>query len=177
MRPEALDRVKLVFGLFDADGNGNLEEHDFDLMAGRVAVAAADSDAAAKAEISDSFAQWWTVLRTELDANKDNKITFDEFTACVLNPERFDDTIARFANALAALGDPDGDGLIHRPLFIDLMIAIGFELANINALFDAFGPTDDDQVPVSTWVEAIKEFYRPDAGKTVGNKLVSTSAN
>ena len=174
MRPEALERVKLVFTLFDVDGNGNLEENDFDLMTGRVLDVATDSDEAARNALADSFAKWWTTLRTELDANRDNKITFDEFTACVLNPERFDESIGRFADALAALGDPDGDGLINRPLFIDLMTAIGFDLPNINALFDAFQPNDADQITVPTWVAAIKEYYRPDAGETVGNYLVST---
>jgi Ca2+-binding EF-hand superfamily protein len=177
MRPEALERVKLVFTLFDVDGNGTLEENDFDLMAGRVLDVAPNADEPARNALVDSFAKWWTTLRTELDVNRDNKITFDEFTACVLSPERFDESIARFANALAAMGDPDGDGLIERPLFIALMIAIGFSLDNINALFDAFEPNENDQVTVSTWVEAIKEYYQPEAAGTAGDKLVGAPAN
>ena len=172
MRPEALERVKLVFTLFDVDGNGNLEQHDFDLMAERVLAVATESSDAARAALADSFSNWWNVLRTELDANHDNRISFEEFTACVLTPERFDDAIARFANALAALGDPDGDGLIPRPLFLDLMIAIGFDRPNINALFDAFQPNADDQVAVPVWVAAIKEYYQPEAAGTSGDKLV-----
>lgn len=177
MRPEALARVKLVFTLFDVDGNGNLEQNDFDLMAGRVLAVAGESTGAARNALVDSLSNWWTVLRTELDANHDNKISFDEFTACVLNPERFTDGIQRFADALAALGDPDGDGLISRPLFIELMIAIGFDLSNINALFDAFEPNGDDQVRVPVWVEAIKEYYQPEAAGTTGDKLVGSPAN
>jgi Ca2+-binding EF-hand superfamily protein len=173
MRPEALERVKLVFTLFDVDGNGNLEQNDFDLMTGRVLAIATESSGAARNALADSFSNWWTVLRTELDANHDNKISFEEFTACVLSPERFDDAIARFANALAALGDPDGDGLIPRPLFMDLMIAIGFDRPNIDALFDAFQPNSDDQVAVPVWVEAIKEYYQPEAAGTAGDKLVT----
>jgi hypothetical protein len=57
------------------------------------------------------------------------------------------------------------------------MIAIGFELDNINALFDAFEPTENDQVTVPTWVEAIKDYYRPEAAGIAGDKLVSASAN
>jgi Ca2+-binding EF-hand superfamily protein len=176
MRTEALERVKLVFSIFDVDGNGNLEQNDFDLMTGRVLAVATESSDAARNALADSLSNWWHVLRTELDVNHDNKISFDEFTACVLSPERFDDGIARFADALAALGDPDGDGLISRPLFMDLMIAIGFDRPNIDALFDAFEPNADDQVTVPTWVAAIKEYYQPEAGGTSGDKLVSVAS-
>ncbi len=95
----------------------------------------------------------------------------------MLSPERFDDTISDFAESLAALGDPDGDGLIERPVFVALMTAIGFERANIEALFDAFDPSDSDQIKVSTWVHGIKDYYRPDKAGIPGDHLVNgTSA-
>jgi Ca2+-binding EF-hand superfamily protein len=172
MRPEAVDRIRLVFTLFDADGNGRLEPVDFELMAERVIAAAPDADAAATRTMLAAFRKYWTTLLTELDANHDGQISFAEYQACVLSPERFDDTIAEFAEALAALGDPDGDGLIERPIFIDLMTAIGFDLPNINALFDAFGPTPDDRVTVPVWVQAIKDYYAPDKAGIAGDQLV-----
>jgi Ca2+-binding EF-hand superfamily protein len=172
MRTEALDRVELIFRLFDADGNGRLAANDFELMAERVADAAPDSDDSAIRAIRTAFRKYWNTLLTELDTNHDGRISFDEFTACVLSPERFDETISDFAEALAALGDPDGDDLIERPLFVDLMTAIGFDLPNINALFDAFEPDAQDRVAVPVWVEAIKEYYAPDKAGTVGNHLV-----
>jgi Ca2+-binding EF-hand superfamily protein len=175
MRTEALDRVRLVFTLFDVDGNGRLEANDFQLMSDRVVEAAPDADEAAIGAIVASFRKWWTTLLTELDTDHDGTISFDEYTACVLSPERFDDTINDFADALAGLGDPDGDGLIERPLFVDLMTAIGFDLPNINALFDAFEPDADDRVAVPVWVAAIKEYYAPDKAGTVGNHLVGTA--
>jgi len=64
------------------------------------------------------------------------------------------------------------DGLIERPLFVALMTAIGFELANINALFDAFEPTDSDRITVEAWDTGIKEYYRPDKAGIPGDYLV-----
>jgi Ca2+-binding EF-hand superfamily protein len=176
MRAEALERVKLIFSLFDVDGNGNLEQNDFDLMTEHVIAAAPDADAVSTNNIKVAFRQFWTTVSTELDANHDGKVSFDEFTACVLSPERFDATIAQFAAALSALGDPDGDGLIERPLFVALMRAIGFGQANINALFDAFGADGADRITVAAWDHGIREFYAPDKGGVAVDKLVSASA-
>jgi Ca2+-binding EF-hand superfamily protein len=172
MREEAISRVALVFSLFDANGNGYLDADDFTLMASRVHLAASDSDEAAKAAMQAAFLRYWTTLVAELDADHDGRVSFDEYTACVLSPERFDATIADFAESLGALGDPDGDGLIERPLFVSLMTAIGFERPNIDSLFDAFGPSDADRIEVTTWVEGIKDYYAPDKAGIPGDHLV-----
>ncbi|GAA1086267.1 MULTISPECIES: EF-hand domain-containing protein [Streptomyces violaceusniger group] len=172
MRTEATNRIAHVFTLFDANGNGVLEADDFDLMANNVIEAAPDADKAAKDAMRTAFRQYWTTLVTELDTNDDGKISYEEFEACVLSPERFDSTIAVFAEALAALGDPDGDGLIERPAFVALMTAIGFGRPNIDALFDAFDPTDLDRIQVAVWVAAIKDYYAPDKAGIPGDLLV-----
>lgn len=176
MRTEAVSRVKLVFALLDANGNGSLEADDFELMASRVVEAASESGDAAKNAMVAAFRRYWTTLATELDANGDGRITFEEYSACVLSPERFDETVGDFAESLAALGDPDGDGLIDRPVFMALMTAIGFDPANIDALFDAFGPSDADQIEVTTWVVGIKDYYGPDKAGIPGDHLVGNTA-
>jgi hypothetical protein len=173
MQAEALDRVRLIFTLFDANDNGTIESDDFELMAGRVAAAAKGSDDAARERITAAFRQYWATLARELDSDGDGTISPQEFESIVLSPERFDATVAEFAEALAALGDPDGDGRIERSVFLALMTAIGFEVANINALFDALDPSPADEIEVPAWVESIKDYYRPEAAETIGNHLVA----
>ncbi len=176
MRVEATNRVKLVFSLFDANANGVLEADDFELMARRVVEAAPDSDDTAKSAMLAAFRRYWSTLSTELDADGDGLITFDEYAACVLSPARFDLAISDFAESLAALGDPDGDGVIERPLFMALMTAIGFEPPNIDALFDAFGPSDSDRIEVTTWVVGIKDYYSPEKAGIPGDCLVGSAS-
>lgn len=172
----ATQRVALVFSLLDANGNGVLDAEDFTLMGDRVVAAAPPGGEQAKERLRAAFALYWTTLRDELDANGDGVVSSEEYSACVLSPERFEATIAEFAEALAALGDPDGDGLIERPVFVSLMTAIGFALPNIHALFDALGPTQDDRVAVPTWAEAIRDYYAPDKSGTAGDRLVPGAA-
>ncbi|MFJ9031495.1 EF-hand domain-containing protein [Streptomyces sp. NPDC102274] len=176
MRTEALNRVKLVFTLFDVNGNGYLEAEDFDLMATHVVQAVPGAEDTAKAAMAAAFRTYWTTLVGELDADGDGKISFDEYTACVLSPERFHEAINEFAESLAALGDLEGDGLIRRPTFVALMTAIGFGLANIHSLFDAFGPTDTDRIARATWAEGIREYYSPDKAGIPGDHLVGDLA-
>ncbi|MET9349208.1 EF-hand domain-containing protein [Streptomyces termitum] len=173
MRTEAAQRIELVFSLFDANGNGVLDSEDFDLMADRVVKAAAASDDDAKAAIRAAFRRYWTTLATELDANGDGVISVEEFRPFVLDPGRFGPTVTEFAEALSALGDPDGDGLIERPLFVDLMTAIGFEEPNIHSLFDAFEPDAEDRITVTTWAVGIKDYYAPDKAGIPGDRLVT----
>lgn len=84
-------------------------------MTDRVLEAAAASDDGAKDAVRAAFRRYWTTLAMELDANGDGVISLTEFRPFVLDPERFGPTVAEFAEALSALGDPDGDGLIERP--------------------------------------------------------------
>ncbi|MFD8672124.1 EF-hand domain-containing protein [Streptomyces seoulensis] len=172
MRTEAIDRVTLVFTLFDANGNGHLDPEDFELMASRVTAAAEGSGEGARARMAAAFQRYWETLEAELDADGDGRITLEEYRACVLAPERFAGTVREFAEALAALGDPDGDGAIERPLFTALMRAIGFAGPNIDALFDAFGPDAEDRIAVATWVAGIEDFYAPDKAGIPGDHLV-----
>ncbi|WLQ39157.1 EF-hand domain-containing protein [Streptomyces laculatispora] len=176
MRVEATNRVRLVFSLFDANGNGTIEAEDFEIMASRVVEAASDSDDAAKNAMLAAFRRYWATLGAELDTDGDGRITFDEYAACVLSPERFDLTISDFAESLAALGDPDGDGLIERPLFMALMTAIGFGRPNIDALFDAFEPSESDRIEVTAWVVGIKDYYSPDKAGIPGDHLVGSAS-
>ncbi|MEU0522314.1 EF-hand domain-containing protein [Streptomyces niveus] len=168
---EATDRVQLVFSLLDTNGNGVLDAEDFELLGSRVVAVAPWADDAARDAMVGASRRYWRTLVTELDANGDGRISLQEFTACVLTPERFEATIDEFAEALAALGAPDGDGLVTRPAFMALMIAIGFERPRIEALFDAFGPVDGDRIPVATWAEGIRDYYRPEKAGIPGDHL------
>ncbi|MFG1647336.1 EF-hand domain-containing protein [Amycolatopsis sp. NPDC049252] len=176
MGATAVDRIKLVFTLFDVDGNGYLEERDFSTMADRVVRAAEGSGDTAKRAMEAAFHRYWTTLERELDANHDGRVSYEEYAACVLSPERFAPTVAEFAETLTALGDPDGDGMIERPLFVALMTAIGFDRPNIDALFDAFAPSAGDRVRVPVWAAAIKDYYRPDKVGIAGDHLVANVA-
>nr|BFD87331.1 EF-hand domain-containing protein [Streptomyces sp. Xyl84] len=176
MQAEAVDRVRLVFTLFDADGNGAIESDDFELMAGRVVAAVPEADAAKRTALVEALRRFWTTLVTELDADGDGNISFEEFQAIVLSPERFAGAVDEFAEALTAVTDLDGDGLVERPTFAAVMQAIGFALPNINALFDALEPVGADQASVPAWADAIREYYHPDAAGTAGDLLVGTPA-
>ncbi|WP_432126038.1 EF-hand domain-containing protein [Streptomyces sp. bgisy082] len=170
---EATDRVQLVFSLFDADGNGFLEPADFELMGKRTVAALPAADEEAGARLLGAFRRYGDTLLSELDADGDGRISPEEFTAVVLDPQRFDAAVDEFAEALAAMGDVNGDGFVARPDFLALMTAIGFDRPNIEALFEAFGPVDGDRVPAAVWAAGIRDYYRPEKAGIAGDHLVT----
>ncbi|MBT2411045.1 EF-hand domain-containing protein [Streptomyces sp. ISL-12] len=176
MRSEAVNRVKLVFTLFDADGNGVLESDDFELMSNRVAAAAPGADETRQQAMRAGFTRYWNTLVGELDADRDGRITYDEFQACVLSPERFSGAVDEFAAGFARLGDLDGSGTVTRPVFTGMLRGVGFELPNIQALFEALGPDDADRVRVDAWEAEIKNFYAPDKGGVPADLLAPSPA-
>ncbi|GAA3021126.1 EF-hand domain-containing protein [Streptomyces fulvorobeus] len=176
MRSEAVNRVKLVFTLLDANGNGVLDSDDFDLMSSRVAAAVPGADEARKQAMRAGFTRFWNTLAGELDTRHDGKITYDEYQACVLSPERFTEAIHEFAAGFARLGDLDRSGTVTRPVFTDMLRGVGFELPNIQALFQALGPDDADRVGVDVWETEIRNFYAPDKGGIPADLLAPSPA-
>lgn len=175
MGTEATDRVGLIFTLLDANGTGQLDANDFELMASRVVKAAPRSDAKAKDAMVAAFRGYWKALAAELDSDSSGRVSREEFQTSVLDPERFERPIDDFARALARLGDPDGNGVVERRVFNALMSAIGFERENIDSLFDALEPDKQDRIAVSTWADGIKDFYQPDASGIPGDLLLSSA--
>lgn len=174
---EATARAELVFSLFDADGNGFLEPADFELMARRTVAALPAADEETGQALLSAFRRFGDTLAAELDADGDGRISPAEFTAVVLDPRRFNAAVDEFAKALSAMGDPDGDGFVDRPDFLALMTAIGFAQHNIGELFNAFGPVDGDRIPVATWADGIRDYYRPDKAGIPGDHLVPSAVS
>ncbi|GAA4811599.1 EF-hand domain-containing protein [Streptomyces ziwulingensis] len=170
---EATDRVQLVFSLFDADGNGYLDPDDFTLMGSRVVAAVPAAESAVRDRLLDAFRRYGDTLVSELDTDGDGRVSPEEFTSVVLDPERFGAAVDEFAQALSAMGDPDDDGYVTRPDFLALMTAIGFEPRNIEALFDAFGPVEGDRVSAAVWADGIRDYYRPDKSGIAGDHLTA----
>ncbi|GLF99612.1 EF-hand domain-containing protein [Streptomyces yaizuensis] len=174
---EAAARARLVFTLFDADGNGFLEPADFELMARRTVDALPAAGEEAGRALLAAFLRYADTLVAELDTDGDGRISPQEFSAVVLDPGRFDAAADEFARALAGMGDPDGDGFVVRADFVALMTAIGFERPNIETLFDAFGPVEGDRIPVAVWAEGIRDYYHPDKSGIAGDHLVPGAAS
>ena len=96
MNVTAEDRIKIIFSLFDVDRGGYLEERDFSTMATNVVRAARGSGDAATRAMEEAFGHYWRTLERELDANRDGKVSYEEFAACVLSPSGMCRTIVCF---------------------------------------------------------------------------------
>ncbi|MDT0267316.1 EF-hand domain-containing protein [Streptomyces sp. DSM 44915] len=177
MRDEAVNRARGIFTVLDADGNGVLEEADFHLLSSRLEAAAVHSTPAQREAVRVSLRDWWTALVAGLDQDGDGRVDFEEYRGGVLSPQRFGATVAAFARALAALGDPEGDGTVTRERFTALMTAIGFAPDRVAAVFDAFGPSADDRIEATAWQAGVLDYFDPAKTDIPGDHLAIPPAS
>jgi hypothetical protein len=57
-----------------------------------------------------------------------------------------------------------------------MLRGVGFDLPNIQALFEALGPDDADRVRVDVWETEIRNFYAPDKGGIPADLLAPSPA-
>lgn len=68
-------KISGVFAAMDVNGDGYLEEEDFQALAGRWTRLRGPGD---ERRLTELMLGWWTTLLTASDVNRDNKVTLDE---------------------------------------------------------------------------------------------------
>ncbi|WP_155370980.1 EF-hand domain-containing protein [Catellatospora vulcania] len=164
------DRIRLRFNLFDADGNGVLEEEDFIALADRIiqAVGAAETDPKADA-LRAAHAQYWQSLQL---TNAADRIDLAAYAATVSAAGWFDRNGLPYAQSLADICDRDDDGQISLTEFQPVMEAAGFAPDKVRQLFASFDRDGNGSVDRDEWIAGIEEFYNPSVSDTVTAVLV-----
>ncbi|GAA4103136.1 EF-hand domain-containing protein [Actinomadura miaoliensis] len=159
--PAVLERLRLRFRILDTDGNGYLEEKDFDRLAAEVLGAMGEPEGSAKGQaVLAGHRRFWSGLRAALDADRDGRVSLDEYIAGLGDPGDAERTAADYAASLAALADRDDDGYIERDDFLACMTALGFARSNSATLFETLDEAGDGRVPVGRWTSTIMDYYR-----------------
>lgn len=172
MNDHQLERLRARFDQLDVDGNGYIEAKDFDLVAARLLTAFGESERSAKGRaVLDSHRFYWQGLSAGLDTNKDERISFDEFTVGVGDTARFDQVVRPYAEALVALADRDDDGYVEHDDFVTSLEALGFTRGGIEAAHASLSG-GDGRIPAGAWVDFIGGFYTAGA-ESPGQLLVT----
>jgi Ca2+-binding EF-hand superfamily protein len=172
----AHERLLLRFRILDTDGNGYLDEADFERLAAKVLGAMDEPHESAKGQaVLNGHHRFWTGLRATLDADGDGRISLEEYLARLGDPGEAERTVADYAASVAALADLDDDGYVERDHFITCMTASGFPSANSAAVFDELDESGDGRISVDHWAAAIVDYYKSERTDIPGHILVRPS--
>jgi Ca2+-binding EF-hand superfamily protein len=170
----ARERLLLRFRILDADGNGYLDEADFERLAAKVLDAMGEPRESAKGRaVLDGHRRFWAGLRAALDADGDGRVGSEEYLARLGDPGEAERTVADYATSMATLVDRDDDGYVEREDFITCMAASGFPAANSVVVFEELDAPGDGRIPVGHWAAAIVEWYRSERTDIPGQVLVT----
>ncbi|GAB2865661.1 EF-hand domain-containing protein [Actinoallomurus bryophytorum] len=177
-RSGAHERLLLRFRILDTDGNGYLDEADFERLAGKVLDAMGEPRESSKGQaVIDGHRRFWAGLRATLDADGDGRVGREEYLARFGDPGEAERTVADYATSVAALVDRDDDGYVERDDFIACMTASGFPASNSVTVFEELDASGDGRIPVDHWAAAIVDWYRSERTDIPGQVLVARTSD
>ena len=168
-----LRRSKLAarFAQHDVDGDGFLEESDYQTLA-RLLGDRLDATPAAREAISAGFADQWRQLCTHADIDGDGRVSLAEYTSAMGagiagDADGLDRAVLQTTRAVVQAADSDGDGYLDFPDYERLAALLrvehaaeGFQLLDA----DADGRLSHDEITA-----AVRDFYTSEDPVAPGN--------
>lgn len=165
-----------TFSLYDTDGNGTVEQSDFERVAERWAQRAGLApDSGPYADIHDTLLGIWSLVRTMGRPDGDG-VTLDGWMVAaerVVEAKDDEDMLEQGyrepARRLFGVMDRDGDGRVSEAEYEAYLGAYGVEGEPARVAFGHLDRDGDGAITADEWVENVVEFYFSDDPAAPGN--------
>ncbi|MGW7436665.1 EF-hand domain-containing protein [Streptomyces sp. NPDC054849] len=180
MTNDLLDRkLERAFTHLDADGSGVIDASDIIALGSRLLSALAEPATSPKADlVMSGLADFWQDLFTELDLDRDGKVTPEEYKVGMTRlyaqgGPAYDRSFRPMVKAILTVVDTDGDERISPEEFHRAQEAFNPELkpADAEALFARIDKDGDGTLTVDELLGAIREYYTGTDEDAPGNLL------
>ncbi|MFF0214320.1 EF-hand domain-containing protein [Streptomyces vinaceus] len=169
-------KLERAFDVFDSDRDGRLQKSDVIGLSDRLAESRGFAPDAV-GTLRDSLADLWDTVFHQMDKNDDGAVDRQEFRAAfrariVTDQNRIWERIRNMSNAWTELGDRDGDGMLSREEYTDLLHGM-FRLPR-ETFDEAFNQLDldgDGQLSRDEISSAMKEYYTSENYAARGNQF------
>ncbi|GAA3649581.1 calcium binding protein CalD [Nonomuraea antimicrobica] len=167
-------KIDRSFDHIDVDGNGVITRDDLQGLGARLLVGFGASPAGAQGRrVADSFDDLWETLAAAVDLDRDGSITPDEYRTSVIasfiDGDRFEPVFRPAIEAVLALADTDGDGLIQPQELQLVHEAFGRSGQDTEHAFAALDHDADGALNRDELLYAVRDYYTSADPGAVGN--------
>ncbi|MGW6707949.1 EF-hand domain-containing protein [Streptomyces sp. NPDC054956] len=180
MTNDLLDRkLDRAFTHLDVNADQVIDEHDIIGLGSRLLSALGEPATSPKAtEVMGGLVDFWQELFTELDIDRDGKVTPEEYKQGMTRlysggGAAYDKSFRPMVRAMLLVVDTDGDGRVSPEEFHKAQLAFDTKLGreDADALFARIDKNHDGFLSVDELLDAVREYYTGDDEDAPGNLL------
>ncbi|MFD9306409.1 EF-hand domain-containing protein [Streptomyces sp. NPDC060048] len=180
MTNDLLDRkLDRAFAHLDVNGDRVIDEHDIIGLGSRLLAALGEPATSPKAtQVMGGLVDFWQELFTELDIDRDGKVTPQEYKQGMTRLYRgggaaYDKSFRPMVQAMLLVADADGDGRVSAEEFHKAQLAFDTKLdrEDADALFARIDTNHDGFLSVDELLGAVREYYTGTEEDAPGNLL------
>jgi Ca2+-binding EF-hand superfamily protein len=169
-------KIDRSFTYIDVDGNGTITRDDLQGLGARLLAGFGASPAgAAGRRVADSFDRLWDTLADAADLDRDGRITSGEYRSSVVSSfiegDRFEPVFRPAIEAVLAVADTDGDGLLRPQEFLLVHEAFGRSEQDSDYAFAALDLDGDGALGCEELLHAVRDYYTSADANAIGNLL------
>jgi EF hand domain-containing protein len=172
------DKLAVRFAQHDVDGDGFLEQSDYDAL-GRLLSDRLGASPEIRERIAAGFAEQWRLLCAHADIDADGQISLDEYVAAMgggiaEDAAALERAVLATGRAAIQAADADGDGFLDLADFARLgaLLRVDDHVASFQALdVNGAGRLSYDEV-----LAAVRDFYTSDDPSSPGNLVFGRGA-
>jgi Ca2+-binding EF-hand superfamily protein len=166
-------KLARMFALYDRDGDGLIEQADYERVADGFARTTGTPAGTEKYEtLRTTYLGFWAQLAQAADHDHDGRVTLDEYASTYSRIGAMGPAIIAIADTIIRLTDRDGDGKISREEFSANLQAYDVSAADAGAAFGHLDRDGDGYLVREELLEDVEEFYTSDDPAAPGNWLV-----
>ncbi|MEV7553146.1 EF-hand domain-containing protein [Amycolatopsis sp. NPDC089917] len=158
-------KISGVFAAMDVDGDGFLQEYDFQALAERWARRRGPEGAQS---LTGIMLSWWTTLLAASDIDRDDKVTLDEVLLVVDKLPGMPEAVTATADAMFEAIDENRDGMISAAEYRQLIEVWNGRPTDTDATFPLLDSDGDGMLSRDEFAALWLEFWAGDDAEAPG---------